>query len=83
MHVKSCFDGIRTHASQLLVGHYYQLGYVATYLERGKFKSVVHSIKESNRVRSHSRATRYKYGSQIYSSLLNRLNLMHFLRKIF
>ena len=53
MHVKSCFDEIRTHASQLLVGHYYQLGYVATYLERGKFKSVVHSIKESNRVRSH------------------------------
>lgn len=83
MHVKSCFDGIRTHASQLLVGHYYQLGYVATYLERGKFKSVVHSIKESNRVRSHSRATRYKYGNQVYSSLLNRLNLMHFLRTVF
>lgn len=83
MHVKSCFDGIRTHASQLLVGNYYQLGYVATYLERGKFKSVVHSIKESNRVRSQSRATRYKYGSQVYSSLLNRLNLIHFLRTIF
>lgn len=43
MNVKSCFDGIQTHASQLLVGHYYQPGYLATYLERGKFKSVVHS----------------------------------------
>ena len=45
MHVKSCFDGIRTHASQLLVGNYYQLGYVATYLERGKLKSVVHPLR--------------------------------------
>ena len=45
MHVKSCFDGIRTHASQLLVGHYYQLGYVVTYWERGKLSPLFIPLK--------------------------------------